>query len=310
MRPIKQVCGNVMHNNMPELSVVVPCYNHAAYINKCIDSIFSAYSGKINIIFCDDASSDNSFEIACSILDSGREKNPERISYIALRNERNLGICSTLNNAIEKINTDYIYLIASDDYLMPATLDNAIRQLIDRNLDVLINDCVVVNGYDSVRYQSAFFDFRKGYKKAYQLGKIRDELVMNWIVPGPATLMRSSVYSVVGKYNADLMAEDRDFYLRVLSMCNVGFSEAVIACYRVHDRNVSRSSTYRNKIRAEMANVNIKYAKNYSGLSRIYLTTYLLDKYNIFCNVGKMARFLLYTLFRITLVIRSGKDFT
>jgi len=50
----------------PKVSVIVNCHNGARYLNECIDSIFNQTSSDWEIIFWDNASTDNSLDIAKS----------------------------------------------------------------------------------------------------------------------------------------------------------------------------------------------------------------------------------------------------
>ena len=53
-----------MNSSSPKISVIVPNYNHARFIEKRILSILNQTYPNFEIIFLDDASTDNSLEIA------------------------------------------------------------------------------------------------------------------------------------------------------------------------------------------------------------------------------------------------------
>lgn len=289
---------------MLEVNVIIPCYNHSLYIENCLESVISSYSGKINIICCDDNSSDNSYNLASIKLAELEFKTAGRMSYELFKNKENLGVCSTLNNCISMVNSEYIYLIASDDYLLPRTLDEAMEILIKNEYDLLISDCHVVDECNNLLFESAIFGFRNGYKKAYEINKshnLVNELVMNWVIPGPSTLLRSSVYSSIGLYDETLRAEDRDFYLRALSKCNVGYSKSPIACYRVHHSNISRSHEYMDNIRVEMAGVSLMHASKFKGLSFLYLLSFWFEKSPFSSLFGKVIRKFIYNIFKMTI---------
>lgn len=288
---------NKSNNLLPPISIMVPCFNHSEYIEKCLSSILDSYSGFINIIFCDDCSIDDSYDVATAFIQSVDQFSAKKFKITMLRNPVNIGVCATLNRMIDYVETEFVYLIASDDYLLHFSIDHAVKEMIRLNLDVLINDCIVIDECGDLVSESAFFSYRKGNKRNYLSRNIINEVVMNWIVPGPASLLRVSTYDKVGKYNTQLLAEDRDFYLRVLSNCIVGFSETPLAAYRIHRGNVSRSSEYLCKISKEMIDVSVKHAFNFSGLAGLYLKTYYLDKYNSPKFVSKFLRYALYRFF-------------
>ena len=52
-------------NKMPDLvSVIVPMYNHARYIQQCLDSVYNEDYPNIELIIIDDGSNDESVEVA------------------------------------------------------------------------------------------------------------------------------------------------------------------------------------------------------------------------------------------------------
>lgn len=264
----------VMRNkSFPQVSVLIPCYNHEKYISKCLQSLTTAYSGKLEVIICDDTSQDDSISIINEFISS---HNDDGITFTLLRNDVNKGVSATLNRCLKQSSSEYVYIIASDDFLTPDGLTCAVEKIICENAEAVISDCKVVNDEGEVVSHSAFFDYRKS--SANRLIKnLANELVFNWIVPGPSLLLKKAVYEKVGCYNENLMAEDRDFYLRLNSKAKVIFNFDVIANYRVHKSNFSKKNEYLIKKDKEFAQVNYKWAKLYSGMSALYLKSYKLD---------------------------------
>lgn len=286
--------GNIC---LPDISVMVPCYNHANYIVGCLSSIVNAYSGVINIIFCDDCSGDDSYVLAKKYLNWVDLHCQGRITSVVYKNDKNIGLCATLNNMINFIDTEFVYLIASDDYLLPNALDSAVNCILKTEVDVLINDCQVVDEQGSLISESALFSYRKGCFSNYISENIKDEIVMNWIIPGPAGLFRTHIYSYIGRYDPTLVAEDRDFYLRVLAKCSIKFSGLTIACYRLHGSNSSKSKEYMNAIKKEMADINLKYRHSFHGLCYLYLLSYKFELVHRYGHiVGRLSRRLIYWL--------------
>lgn len=285
------------------INVVVPCYNHEKYIPECIHSITHAYSGGIHIVACDDCSTDNSFQILSNCLIEAR-KNNNKLTYELLKNEKNKGISETLNFCLEKCDKDIIYLIASDDSLISKSLDNTVAFLYKSKADAVISDCVIIDEESSVCYDSAFFGFRHSNKKKLLTNKISDELVFNWVVPGPALLLKRNIYNKIGRYDPSCRAEDRDFYLRLLSKCHVVFNEIPVANYRVHSKNFSGSKSYLENANKEFARVNYKYSKNYSGLAKLYLWSYSIDMSGRYFFVAKIFRKILKLCYSFNLSVK------
>ncbi|MCY1698437.1 glycosyltransferase [Lelliottia sp. SL45] len=266
--------------NLPKVSVLIPCYNHEKYIAKCLDGVRASYSGEIEVIICDDKSKDHSVKIIDNYINI---HNNSHISFIFIKNHVNLGVTKTLNICAGYATSEYIYVIASDDYLLEGGLTQAMKLLLKACADAVISDCIVVDGDNAVICQSAFFGYRNASIKRLKKN-IAEELVFNWVVPGPALLQKKSTYVELSGYNETLRAEDRDYFLRLLADKKVIFNKRCIAGYRVHLHNASRSGDYLKVANAEFNKVNYSASVLYNGLARIYLKTYWLDlkKYPVF----------------------------
>lgn len=94
------------------ISVVIPVYNTSSYLARCIDSIFEQDLKDVELIFIDDCSTDNSFEVLNQCL-KGRES--ENITVI--KNPKNLGSGETRNKGISLAQGDYVIFVDSDDYV-------------------------------------------------------------------------------------------------------------------------------------------------------------------------------------------------
>jgi len=94
------------------VSIVIPVYNHAAYLHRCIQSALDQDWLDLEVIVVDDASPDPAVR---SILES-LEAHPR---LTLLRNERNLGISETQNVALMHATGNLIAFLDCDDFLAP-----------------------------------------------------------------------------------------------------------------------------------------------------------------------------------------------
>ena len=91
---------------MPTVSVLMPAYNVALYIEEAIDSILSQTFTDYEFLICDDASTDNTLGIASSYSDS-------RIRI--LKNEKNQGIANSRNRLLKEAKGKYLAWLDADD---------------------------------------------------------------------------------------------------------------------------------------------------------------------------------------------------
>jgi glycosyltransferase involved in cell wall biosynthesis len=106
----------------PLLSVVLPNYNHAAYLLRAIEAIAGQDMPPDEIIVIDDASTDGSHDV----LARCQLRYPD---LIVLRNERNGGALRALQRGLDMAKGRYVYFAAADDQVLPGFFRRAIRAL-------------------------------------------------------------------------------------------------------------------------------------------------------------------------------------
>jgi glycosyltransferase involved in cell wall biosynthesis len=96
----------------PLVSVVVPSYNHAAYIGECLESVYRQTWPRIELIVIDDGSSDDSAELIRASLQACPF--PQR--FIARENR---GAHATINEGIALARGEFVNILNSDDRFAP-----------------------------------------------------------------------------------------------------------------------------------------------------------------------------------------------
>ena len=104
---------------MPKISVVIPTYNRASFIEKAINSILCQTYKHFEIIIVDDGSTDNTEEII-------KNFNCEFVSYYAIPNSER---AAARNVGTAKAKGDYITFLDSDDILLSNHFSNAIESI-------------------------------------------------------------------------------------------------------------------------------------------------------------------------------------
>lgn len=137
-----------------KLSIIVPVYNVAPYLRKCVDSLITQDISDYEIILVDDGSPDECPEICDQYAASypsefkGQENSkaaphastPYTIHHtpsIRVIHQANAGLSAARNAGIAVAQGDYILFVDSDDYLQPNTLGTLLEQAERDNLDVL-----------------------------------------------------------------------------------------------------------------------------------------------------------------------------
>ena len=119
------------------LSIIVPIYNVAPYLRKCVDSLLVQDISDYEIILVDDGSTDNSGAIADELVDASRLSPLASRLEMKVIHQSNSGLSEARNTGTREAKGQYILFVDSDDYLQPNTLGTLLEQAERDNLDVL-----------------------------------------------------------------------------------------------------------------------------------------------------------------------------
>lgn len=119
------------------ISVIVPVYNVAQYLEKSIASIQKQTYQNLEIILVDDGATDESGRLCDSIAELD-----DRVSVFHKKNE---GLSQARNDGMKQAHGDYLIFIDSDDYIHPEMIKNLYEQLVKEEADV--SSCGVMNVY-------------------------------------------------------------------------------------------------------------------------------------------------------------------
>lgn len=116
--------------SMTKVSIIIPVYNCAPYIDRCIRSIMMQTYKDIEIIAINDGSSDNS----SNIIEALAAEDPR----ITLITQENQGVCIARNNGIAQATGDYLLFVDGDDYVDPDYIENLVTAAQKNNSDLVI----------------------------------------------------------------------------------------------------------------------------------------------------------------------------
>ena len=100
---------------LARIDVFIPCYNYGRFLYQCVNSVLGQAGVDVRVLVIDDASSDNTAEVAAALA-----REDPRVTVI--RHSTNKGHIDTYNEGIEWASADYMLLLSADDYLLPGAL--------------------------------------------------------------------------------------------------------------------------------------------------------------------------------------------
>ena len=228
----------------PLVSVLVPVYNHAAYITRCLESVVADGYPCLELLIIDDGSRDDSSERAREWYAAAGTSALHRFELVRRPNK---GVTKTLNELVAMARGEYVVLLASDDYLLPGGIEARMSYLLAHPAKLAVfGDCIVVDDRGDTTYDSGIADLYGGHVTCLTNERLLPlEIIYNWCVPGPGFMARRELYERVGLYDESLTVEDWDMYLRIAAQGALGFIPAPVAAYRYHGGNSVRSETMR-----------------------------------------------------------------
>lgn len=187
------------------ISIVIPCYNDAEFIEQAIDSALNqTYSNK-EVIVVDDGSNDDT-KVVLQRIEHKIDK---------LITQENKGQSSARNNGIKYAKGSFILVLDSDDYFEKTFCEKAIS-LLKNDLNVKLVTC----------YANLIFENNKDN----HIRKTRGGDVKNFLTSNSAlgsAMFRKEDWKISGYYDDTMRSglEDWEFYIRLLS--NGGTAEVI-----------------------------------------------------------------------------------
>ena len=219
----------------PRVSVVIPCYNYGRYLEGCVRSALEQPGIDVDVTVIDDASLDNSHEVAQLLA-----KADSRVSII--RHVANRGHLATANEALQAASGEYIVKLDADDLLAPGSL---------------VRSAALLEHHRSVAFVYGWPEFFEGEPPQVDIGAPKSWTIWSgdkWVdrmlrrthnvIAQPEVMIRRSALLRVGGYRADLpWAEDYNLWLRLATVGAVGrINGCTQGLYRVHAQSFQRSS--------------------------------------------------------------------
>lgn len=119
---------------MPKISIIVPLYNKAPYVEKALESILAQSFGDWECIIVDDGSTDNSAQVVREWIGRIEEKetrNEKRETRFHVIHQENSGVSAARNRGIAESKGEYIAFLDADDWWAPTFLEEMMQLAAD-----------------------------------------------------------------------------------------------------------------------------------------------------------------------------------
>ena len=206
----------------PTISIIVPLYNQAEYIEDCLESCYNQTMPAYEIIVVDDGSTDGSGEIAERYRFS---QFPGIESPVKVIHQVNKGLSSARNSAITLATGAYVWPLDADDMLKENAIERVTQEMLRVSADV---------------YACSFKEFGKSDREVILQGFTMDDLkIANRI--GYFSPIRRSALLEIGGYNPRMKYgwEDYDLWFDLFKRNKtLALVQDVLVMYRVKEKSM------------------------------------------------------------------------
>ena len=202
------------------VALVIPVYNHAAFVGDAIRSVLAQTYPAIDAVVVDDGSTDETPRVLAGF--AGR---------IRVFHQPNRGQSASLNRLWGESDAPLLAYLSSDDVLAPDAIARMVAVLAEQpEAMCAYPDCDLIDRSGKV--------LARRVCKPFDLAALA---IAQQCHIGPGAVFRADGYRAVGGWREDMrLAPDADFWLRLASRGPIVFVPEVLAQYRVHRVATSR----------------------------------------------------------------------
>jgi len=243
---------------MPDISVVIPSYNHAPFLARAVNSVLeqewaASNQPELELIVVDDGSTDESLEILGGIQD-------RRLQVIAQNNQ---GAHAAINRGLREARGDVLAILNSDDEYHPQRLQKALAELSSatdevRTDKVRTHPGLVASYIELIDAENRSLGIKHGYLDQVPWNLERPErsfrafadstagnlanalLTENYLGTSSNFVFTRAGYQAVGEFRPLRYMHDWDFALRAAGIAPISLLPEPLLRYRMHAQNTIR----------------------------------------------------------------------
>jgi glycosyltransferase involved in cell wall biosynthesis len=211
---------------VPQVSVIMPVYNAAAYLSTAIDSILSQTFTDFELLILDDGSTDTSIAIARRA--AARD---DRVVVIA---GEHYGVVHWRNTGVRMATSELLAMMDADDISLRDRLAQQVRFL-EAN-----PDCGVV-GTQAMRVDCDGLPINEWHVPLAHMDIDCEHMAgRGGAIVNPSVMMRKTAVCRIGGYRQGFdSSEDYDLFLRLAEICQLANLPQVLVHYRVHAKSLT-----------------------------------------------------------------------
>ncbi|MFA7606890.1 MAG: glycosyltransferase [Rhodocyclaceae bacterium] len=229
---------------MPDISVIVPTYNHEDFVGEAIQSVLHQAGVDLELIVIDDASSDESWNRIQSIRDPRLR---------TCRHHTNLGAHATLNEGLGLARAPVVAILNSDDVFLPGRLASALEVLRRQtHVAAVFTHYQIIDRHSCIIETAECLEDRKP-PDPDPAGGVADAdrrtlplCARNYLHTTSNLVCRTDVMRALGGFADYRYVHDHDFFLRLSARHDWVLLPDRLLAYRQHGHNTLSESAVRS----------------------------------------------------------------
>jgi len=213
----------VFEKSSPLVTIYIPCHNYGNFLKQSVESVVNQLYLNWELIIVDEASNDNTIEVAQKFCDFY----PEKIKLI--QNQTAVGLQKIANTILKLAKGKYMIRLDADDWLDESALLVMVAKLESQH------DLGLVYGnYFYTNLKGEILGLEKRYN-------IKNKRTFNYPPHGACTMFRVRSLKTVGGYSEDVTAQDGwDLWYKLYNRIGSASLDIPIFYYRQHTESLSR----------------------------------------------------------------------
>lgn len=194
----------------PQLSVVIPTFNHSRQLWRCLSSVLNQSLNNLEVVLVDDGSTDGTLELALQIA----AKDPRVVIYSQL----NQGAGAARNTGLNMARGEFVHFVDSDDWL-DSDIYSALFKYVKLRpeLDLLLFQYNEVDYLTGKENKIDLFGLGESEFRACKLADDGYLLLRTSVVPWNKLIRRSYLKKIRARFEEVRYANDRSFHFRVVT---------------------------------------------------------------------------------------------
>ena len=226
----------------PLISVIIPCYKHEKFVERCLNSVAAQTYDNIEVIIVDDCSPDNSVKKIEQVINSKSwiAKFDNRTKFYPFN--QNQGAHNAINHGIKQSTGELIALLNSDDLYHQDRLSRIVEVMQNQNHQFVFSRVQYIDDNDTIITDS--HDMAQSYFRAQKNIKLKQFpslgfacLSFSISISTGNFVFSKALYNALGAFKDYRYCHDWDFLLRALVHTEPFFLEEDLYYYRFHGKN-------------------------------------------------------------------------